>query len=115
LGQFHQHFWCQSRAAFEKIILGFLMAKVFSKSGPKYGPRCKSCSLKYALKLSRNIGETEQHILVLFTLCQFFASCANWLVKLTQAWKSAAVTNTPAYRGKVLLNSVKSFIIHTAG
>jgi hypothetical protein len=38
-GQFHQHFWCQSRVAF-----------VFGKIVPKYGVRHKLCSLRHVAK-----------------------------------------------------------------
>jgi len=48
--QFHQHFHRQSWAAFAHIIFNALMATAFGKNVPKYGARCKNCSLKYSVK-----------------------------------------------------------------
>jgi hypothetical protein len=42
-GQFHQHFWCQSRATFDSIIFnhfdGILMATALCNFTPKFGTR----------------------------------------------------------------------------
>ncbi len=34
------------------------MAMKFDKNITKYGARCKSCSMKYSVTISRNVGET---------------------------------------------------------
>jgi hypothetical protein len=52
-----------------------LMAKVFYKNAPKYGPQHKRCSLKYAVKFSRNVSETKQPGLRYHLYAGAFVNC----------------------------------------
>jgi hypothetical protein len=64
-GQFHQHFWCQSRAAFALKIFDALIETAFGKNESKYGAHRKSFGFKRAPNFSRNVGETEEVFLVM--------------------------------------------------
>jgi hypothetical protein len=63
-GQIHQPFLHTNRAAIAQIIfVALFVAMKFNKNITQYGAQCKRCSVKYSVKISRNVGETEQHLL----------------------------------------------------
>ncbi len=53
-----------------KYFLKLSMATVLGKNAPKYGALHKICGIKYAVKLRKNIGKTEKHLLH-HLLCAF--------------------------------------------
>jgi hypothetical protein len=67
--KFHIEVCCQTRAAFANIIFDTFMETAFCKIVPKYGARCKSCSLKYALKFQCKCWRNKVASFASFTLC----------------------------------------------
>ncbi len=77
-GQFHQHFWRQSRAASGQIIfIWFYVTTGCDKKLQKYRGRCKSCSLKYAIKFWQKCWHNIKSFFCKFVYTVAFAHWAN--------------------------------------
>ncbi len=52
-GQFHQHFGAKAEQLFRRLMSMLLIGTAFGTNAPKRGALCKSCNLKYAVKLQQ--------------------------------------------------------------
>jgi hypothetical protein len=60
---FTNNFGAKAEQLLRKEFLILSEATAFGKNAPKCGAQCKSCSVKLMLNFSRNVGETDQHLL----------------------------------------------------
>jgi hypothetical protein len=68
---------------FRTKFLMILIGVAFGKNVPKYGAWHKSSSLNTHQNLSKNVGDTEQHLLRHLLCASAFVHYANCLVMLT--------------------------------
>jgi hypothetical protein len=56
-------FGTKAEQLLRRYFFMLLRATTIGKNVPKYSSQYSICSLKYAMKFHKNVGETEQHLL----------------------------------------------------
>jgi hypothetical protein len=69
-----------------------LMATASGKNAPKYGARCKSCSLKYAIKFKQKYWQNTTASFGSFILCPRLCALQK-LVGQTDIWQQKLVAD----------------------